>query len=541
MSATVAAAMLAPVFISGAHGATSMTPSKSTSTSTPEMYFSTNASAHLDETYWPAWKALFLEEGTDAAYPMPAGADTPDLLSALSGVKGVAVNTDPGTTVTEGQGYAMFVAGMRGDVDTLKQLVVAWQANGQGVAGVPACGGCGVNDDSHLDATDICDGTVAIPDGVLCKTVDGAYMPGWDMPYSNFGVGSMGSATDGDEDAVTGIIYLAEATGDEEIREYAVKSITAFVLEDLGYANATLNSRPVPHTGDIPESQQTMYLWRGGSCWGGYDTSSPGTNGANRNLCINPAYFSPGQWRLFRDYLKAHSKYVPRGFTAEELGTVLDSAIVWGYNTLNRISCDNGLVSNWWTLPDQGWPWDGSLSCANSGTSAGAYYSDASRIPWRVALDYLWYPEETAQTPLYNDKGKLSSTPFGAVEYSNRWATSWLSLIADSQPAGAYPPFADGVQKLRNDQVLPLLSDLATCDACPDGFMASPWNGWGAYPVVTAFQVPMPGVDASTMQEWVDFMDELAFAGCTHAQYFDLGQEVIVSSMLSGIAVSPLA
>ena len=29
--------------------------------------------------------------------------------------------------MTEGQGYAMFVAGMKGDVDTLKQLVVAWQ------------------------------------------------------------------------------------------------------------------------------------------------------------------------------------------------------------------------------------------------------------------------------------------------------------------------------------------------------------------------------------------------------------------------------
>jgi len=419
----------------------------------------------------------------------------------------------------------MFVAGMMGELDTLKSLTVAWQANGQGVAGVPACGGCGVNDDSHIDASDICDGSVEIPDGVLCRTVEGAYMPGWDMPYSNFGVGSMGSATDGDEDAVTGIIYLAEATDDEEIREYAVKSITAFVLEDLGYANASLNSRPVPHVGDIPEAHQTMFLWRGGSCWGGYDTSSPGTNGANRNLCINPAYFSPGQWRLFRDYLQAHSKYVPRGYTADELGTVLDT----------------GLVSNWWTLPDQGWPWDGTLTCANSGTSAGAYYSDASRIPWRIALDYLWYPTETAQTPLYDDKGKLSDNNFGAIEYSRRWSTSWVSLIAASSEAGSYPPFASGVQKLRNDQVLPLLSDLDKCDACPDGFKASPWNGWGAYPVVTAFQIPMAGASAATMQQWVDFMDELAYTGCTHAQYFDLGQEIIVSSMLSGIAVYPLA
>mmetsp|Transcript_36053 Transcript_36053/g.62328 ORF Transcript_36053/g.62328 Transcript_36053/m.62328 type:complete len:82 (-) Transcript_36053:176-421(-) len=81
---------------------------------------------------------------------------------------------------------------------------------------------------------------------------------------------------------------------------------------------------------------------------------------------------------------------------------------------------------------------------------------------------------------------------------------------------------------------------MAICDSCPDGFMASPWNGWGAYPVVTAFQVPMPGVSKSTMQEWVNFMDELAYDGCTRAQYFDLGQEIIVSSMLSGAAILPL-
>ena len=46
--------------------------------------------------------------------------------------------------------------------------------------------------------------------------------------------GSMGSATDGDEDAVTGLIYLAELIDSDEARTFAVKSIAAFVLEDLG-------------------------------------------------------------------------------------------------------------------------------------------------------------------------------------------------------------------------------------------------------------------------------------------------------------------
>ena len=123
---------------------------------------------------------------------MPRASEVPDLLDVLKGVKGTAVKTDPGTTVTEGQGYAMFVAGMRNDSATLKKLAVAWQANGQGIAGVPACGGCGVNYDDHFPPEDICTGKVPTP--CLCRTVEGAYMPGWDMPLETFGLGSMGSA-----------------------------------------------------------------------------------------------------------------------------------------------------------------------------------------------------------------------------------------------------------------------------------------------------------------------------------------------------------
>ena len=62
----------------------------------------------------------------------------------------------------------------------------------------------------------------------------------------------------------------------------------------------------------------------------------------------------------------AHASLVPSPYTADELGAVLDSAIVWGYNTLHRVSCASGVVSNWWTVPDAGWPWAGELKCANS-------------------------------------------------------------------------------------------------------------------------------------------------------------------------------
>ena len=87
------------------------------------------------------WEALFISEG-DADYPMPQARGVRDLLAALKGQKGLAVHTNPGTTVSEGQGYAMLVAGFRRDLPSLKRLVVGWQAMGQAFGGQAACGGC---------------------------------------------------------------------------------------------------------------------------------------------------------------------------------------------------------------------------------------------------------------------------------------------------------------------------------------------------------------------------------------------------------------
>lgn len=495
--------------------------------------FARNSTQQFDKIYWPQMKALFLEEGA-GKYPVPSSDKVTDLLPGLRGVKGLMVHTSPDVTVTEGQGYAMFAAGMARDLESLKGLTVGWQAIGQGFEDTPACGGCGVNKDQYFPAKDICTGKYKTP--CLCRTVPGAYMPGWDSPFT--APGSMGSATDGDEDAVTGLIYLAEMTGSDEFREYAVKSIAAFVLEDLGYADPEKNSRPVPVKGDIPPPLQTMYLWRGGSCWGGYDTSSPDLP-EDRNLCINPAYFSPGEWRLFQAYLSMHSQFVPAPYTANELVEVLESAIVWGYNTINRIACPTGLVSNWWTVPNQGWPWKGGLKCKNSGTESGAYYSDAARLPWRVALDYIWFADE-ATAPLFDENGMKIGT-WGAKEYSNRWASSWKQVIVAKTSAGAYPPMKSGVLPLRKDQVLPLLSDVEPCSTCPKGFTASPWNAWGSYSVATSFQVPLDDVEADTMQQWTEFIAHLSSDGCTTGQYFDLGQQVIVSQMLGGRAWRPLS
>lgn len=146
---------------------------------------SSAAKQHLEQTFLPAWRGLFLVEGTDPDYPMPAAGEVRDLLPALRGVKGIAVKTDPGTTVTEGQAYAMLLAGMQRDTATLKALVVAWQANGQAFGGQPACGGC-CSSGGWEKPPEVCAAAGRPGRGQrrngLCLTVPGAYMPAWRMP-----------------------------------------------------------------------------------------------------------------------------------------------------------------------------------------------------------------------------------------------------------------------------------------------------------------------------------------------------------------------
>ena len=68
----------------------------------------------------------------------------------------------------------------------------------------------------------------------------------------------------------------------------------------------------------------------------------------------------------------------------------------------------------------------------------------------------------------------------------------------------------------------------------------SPWNGWGSYPIVAAFLVPLDGVRREEMQEWLDMLAELTFTGTSHDTYFDLGTQVIVSAIIGGGAWNPL-
>ena len=129
---------------------------------------SSNAASYQDNFYG-LWEQLFLDEDRDALYPFPRSTQIVDLLDAFQGIGGVAVHTKPAVTVSEGQGYAMFAAGMRGDVPTLKKLAVGWQGMGQGFGGQAPCGGCTLDDESWPTPEDVCAQTTASANGIICK------------------------------------------------------------------------------------------------------------------------------------------------------------------------------------------------------------------------------------------------------------------------------------------------------------------------------------------------------------------------------------
>ena len=74
---------------------------------------------------------------------------------------------------------------------------------------------------------------------------------------------------------------------------------------------------------------------------------------------------------------------------------------------------ETGLTTNWFSIEGSSstdLTEGGYISCSGSGTPADEFGSEASRGVWRVALDYMFYPEESVQV----------DGSYGSYEYSKR-------------------------------------------------------------------------------------------------------------------------
>lgn len=109
----------------------------------------------------------------------------------------------------------------------------------------------------------------------------------------------------------------------------------------------------------------------------------------------------------------------------EEYAPLWSDTVDSSYLVLGANQCpQTGLVTNWF-IPNEANPSTGGSvgsSCAYSGTPPAEFGAEACRSPWRITLDYLWYPNASMNT-------------YGSIDFTRRIAsgiTSKLQLATSS-------------------------------------------------------------------------------------------------------------
>jgi len=198
-------------------------------------------------------------------------------------------------------------------------------------------------------------------------------LPHWKFTDDLSSAQGTGSAPDGDEDAILGMIILARLTQSAkptwwvDLAKWTYQSCKQFYQSET-VSGSTAGTRIV----------------KLGACWGGWD-------------CQNPSYHAPFAYKAMRDFMKQFGTLL--GFTdGADYVSKWNQVIDTSYMILNAAQCGTtGLIPNWY-VPNANPTVPGSTGCSGSGTPSGEFGSEASRSVWRVALDYVWTKEPRAKT-----------------------------------------------------------------------------------------------------------------------------------------------
>jgi endo-1,4-beta-D-glucanase Y len=174
------------------------------------------------------------------------------------------------------------------------------------------------------------------------------------------GVIDTGTASDADQDAALALLFARKRWGDQRYEQAALTLLNGIWEQ----TTTTAGGRRVLVAGN----------------WARDD--------ATHDPVINPSYFAPYAYRIFAEADPRH----------DWLGLV-DSS----YDILARIRADArlggpaGLAPNWVALDAT----TGALRSASQfGDYANEYSYDASRLPWRIAVDQLWFSDPRAKIAL---------------------------------------------------------------------------------------------------------------------------------------------
>lgn len=540
-----------------------------------------------------AWHELYREN--DGAVPELADESLPE---AFRGVRAKVVQSAGGAAeggvVTEAIGYGIMVEGVQAAAGNRTSLVngLALMRSWLGMVGgpehsfkplksnfpsktlQPLGGGGGVVEGSATKVDVPPYGVSAIlPHGPTARGPSG--VAAWKYPINSCSWGlCLGSATDGDEDAVFGMIYLAAALHyPEDFTDTVVRALISVASADLGFPDLYRT---------LPDGRK-VFVPKGGSRWGGLAPSSGRFQSTFNAGCINPSYFAPASYRLFRDFASRHWKpsfdaYLPphqdgTKSSLDELMEAFDGAVIASYNLLYRSTCPSGSISNWAgsqaacenaeDLNCLGVPWaftphvGATGTCTGSGTKWGSWGKDACRAPWRIAMDYTLYPLESAKVTMYDSAGHVDpSIGFNAKVYLNRLASQYKrhsrcdgGKPGDCRSSGR--PGRTDAQKLAPAFVMALGAPGITCNNVPVPADPSWWAAEMSHPTFAGFVAPLASLSAAESASWLDTFAELCdfsrmgsfddmdtehgLADLCSKTYFQASQQVVSAMVTSGM------
>ena len=171
-----------------------------------------------------------------------------------------------------------------------------------------------------------------------------------------------GAATDAEEDVALSLIFAAKLVEAKKWNAYSDasgKNLGTYAEHAQKILNCMWSTSQIVGNGILAP----------GSGWGGYDF-------------VNPGYFSPASYRIFKDF-DSNTQHN------------WDAVINQSYTTLSGSPAyAQGMVPDWCTpagafTSPQGY---------NPYLGGRAFFKDAIRILWRVALDAIWFDEPRAKT-----------------------------------------------------------------------------------------------------------------------------------------------
>ena len=204
----------------------------------------------------------------------------------------------------------------------------------------------------------------------------------WQMGPSGNITGT-GAATDAEEDVALALIFADKLVSAGKWKAY---TSTKF---NYGYAD---HAKKILNCMWETEQITSNGILAPGAGWGGYDF-------------VNPGYFSPAWYKIFAKFDSNGDRW---NNVVEKTYEILSKSP--GYNM--------GMIPDW-MRPDGGWA--GSLGY-NAYFNSRAFFKDAIRILWRVAIDAVWFDEPRAKAFLKNSlafingKGGASASNFYQIE-----------------------------------------------------------------------------------------------------------------------------